>query len=679
MEQDLVGQLMRQVAQATSEKEAAKVELESLKRIVSGHLLRLNSLVTGPDASPDRISAAIQALDTDVRGRLDGEVHHLQQNTSLTADGTLEVLNNDMLRVADANEEVVSTLKAMKGTNKELVEQVRRQSEELSNLTLQRLLDMENMSKLEDAFRHEQTVWQQEAQRCVEAEQRKCAEDCSRVREHSAAHLDRCWQNALAVANKAMTIRAMQSQLKADAQAYAQETVVQMRTMERELLLRITTSAKCWQAEQGRLRDVENSLQLELRAEREVREQEAETWRSRHKTLAAELEELVSRRDREVAELQGRAVELQGKIEAEAEASRRDRQALQENIEALVKNVAMLEARSLQLESHLAQAEVERDRVQQLADTLRQQGRESDEALSEAVRNNEELREQMEVQRLDASAASDKDLKTCREMFEKRLEATAQAYLAEQRDLAKRIKSLEDAIGLKVGELQAMQERLAETSRQRDAAQREVEMWRTQHELAAKMKTDVDREFAQFRQARAIEDLERVTSAEVQRTKAQLAEAEVTLAAARAGAVEREKHLQSDELAKVQRSIAQKTEQLKSLARADEEARRRALRDLSDAKGDRSLQMSALALEDKELERRSPGTAGFGIGGAPGSAGRERDRLDSLARENEQLRRYVSEHRTATSHIEDVGGQMQKTLASMEDRAAELRRELWRP
>merc|ERR1719426_741767 len=156
--------------------------------------------------------------------------------------------------------------------------------------------------------------------------------------------------------------------------------------------------------------------------------------------------------------------------------------------------------KSDQFKSRHAQDEGERDRLQATADTLRQQIRESDEALGEAVRSNEALREQMEVQRLESQNASERDLKTCREMFEKRLEVTVHGYAAEQQDLAKRIKTYEESLGLKAGELQAVRESLAEKTRQRDALQRDVQMWKAQHELAAKMKADVDRDFSQFRQ-----------------------------------------------------------------------------------------------------------------------------------------------------------------------------------
>jgi len=895
VEEDLAAQLRRQIAQATSEKESAKIELEALKRTVDSHLLRLNGVLNAGDVSYDRLSGAIQAFDSDLRGRLDGDATALLERPG-NSEGTYEVLrhslndaqrrcqvlNGDMLRVADANEELMSTLKTLKGTNKRLVEEVQKQTEELSNLTQQRLLDTENLARLEEAFKQEQALWQQEAARCIEDEQARCNQEFTKMRDQLTSQLDECWHQAKTIAGKASQVRTQQVQLKAEVQGFSGTVTMNLKKLERELLERISSTSRRLQNEQSKLRDVEHNLQVKLRAEKEVRENETEAWRARHKTLASELEDLIARRDREVSDLQVKIEATNSTREAEAAAFRKDRAAMHDKTEVLVKDVALLEAmmqtarrKSLQLEAHLAQAEGERDRLQATAETLRQQIRESDEALGEAVRSNEALREQMEVQRLESQNASERDLKTCREMFEKRLEVTAHGYAAEQQDLAKRIKTYEESLGLKAGELQAVRESLAEKTRQRDALQRDVQMWKAQHELAAKMKADVDRDFSQFRQdslggelrrlqeqhdelttkkaelemhrnavieeaqdvqqavkarevanaerAKAIADQEMSTSAEIQRTKSSLLEAERSLASAKAEAaavaqqmnerrdsleqdlarliadqevdkreferkiqaerqncdglresfeklrnehsssykaafegpvqqisalegaiseiqrssdaelsgfrqkseklrvrveelegelarvqaklasteqevqegtsrvnlaksnhraakeaLEREKALKSEEAQQVQRSIVQKTEQLKALTRQSEDQRRRMLRDIEESKQAKSRQLAdadsrlqalrteySMAIEDKE---HTPPTVSLNV----------RDRIDGLARENETLRRYVGEHKHAASHIQDVGSQMQRTLSSMEDRAAELRRELRR-
>jgi chromosome segregation ATPase len=895
VEEDLAAQLRRQIAQATSEKESAKIELEALKRTIDSHLLRLNGVLNAGDVSYDRLSGTIQAFDSDLRGRLDGDATALLERPG-NSEGTYEVLrhslndaqrrcqvlNGDMLRVADANEELMSTLKTLKGTNKRLVEEVQKQTEELSNLTQQRLLDTENLARLEEAFKQEQALWQQEAARCIEDEQARCNQDFTKMRDQLTSQLDECWHQAKTIAGKASQVRTQQVQLKAEVQGFSGTVTMNLKKLERELLERISSTSRRLQNEQSKLRDVEHNLQVKLRAEKEVRENETEAWRARHKTLASELEDLIARRDREVSDLQVKIEGTNSTREAEAAAFRKDRAAMHDKTEVLVKDVALLEAmmqtarrKSLQLEAHLAQAEGERDRLQATAETLRHQIRESDEALGEAVRSNEALREQMEVQRLESQNASERDLKTCREMFEKRLEVTAHGYAAEQQDLAKRIKMYEESLGLKAGELQAVRESLAEKTRQRDALQRDVQMWKAQHELAAKMKADVDRDFSQFRQdslggelrrlqeqhdelttkkaelemhrnavieeaqdvqqavkarevanaerAKAIADQEMSTSAEIQRTKSSLLEAERSLASAKAEAaavaqqmnerrdsleqdlarliadqevdkreferkiqaerqncdglresfeklrnehsssykaafegpvqqisalegaiseiqrssdaelsgfrqkseklrvrveelegelarvqaklasteqevqegtsrvnvaksnhraakeaLEREKALKSEEAQQVQRSIVQKTEQLKASTRQSEDQRRRMLRDIEESKQAKSRQLAdadsrlqalrteySMAIEDKE---HTPPTVTLNV----------RDRIDGLARENEDLRRYVGQHKHAASHIQDVGSQMQRTLSSMEGRAAELRRELRR-
>ncbi|CAE8657099.1 unnamed protein product, partial [Polarella glacialis] len=156
--------------------------------------------------------------------------------------------------------------------------------------------------------------------------------------------------------------------------------------------------------------------------------------------------------------------------------------------------------KSQQLEARHSVTQGERERVQASAESLRQQIRASNEALDEAVHSNEALREQLEHQRLDCQSANERELKSCREMYEKRIDSQAQTHQGDQAELAKRVRSLEESVGLKAGKLKACQEGLLEKVRVRDSLQKDVQMWKAQFELAAKMKADVEREFAHFRQ-----------------------------------------------------------------------------------------------------------------------------------------------------------------------------------
>ncbi|CAE7237341.1 unnamed protein product [Symbiodinium sp. CCMP2592] len=153
-------------SQATTDKEHTKLKIEALKRTLDSHLLRLNSILNGPEVNFDRLASAIQGLDVELRAKLAESGDLLEAAPS---DGTYEVLrnslnetqkrckdlNDEMLRVADANEELHNTLRSLKATNRRLVEEVQKQTEELSTLTQQRLGDMEKLSKQEEAFSRE--------------------------------------------------------------------------------------------------------------------------------------------------------------------------------------------------------------------------------------------------------------------------------------------------------------------------------------------------------------------------------------------------------------------------------------------------------------------------------------------------------------------------------------------
>mmetsp|Transcript_741 Transcript_741/g.1553 ORF Transcript_741/g.1553 Transcript_741/m.1553 type:complete len:943 (-) Transcript_741:140-2968(-) len=540
---ELASQLRRQISQATSEKEAAKIEAEALKRTVDGHMMRLGSLLNSEDLSHDRLAAAVQALDNDLRGRL--EAADSVTRDMAHSDGTYEVLrhslgdaqrrcqvlNNDMLRVADANEELMSTLKTLKGTNNRLVEEVQRQTEELSNLTQQRLQDLENLTHLEDSFKKEEALWQQEGRKFIEEEQNRCDEEYTRMCTQLTSQLEDCWRHARVLASKAGSLRAAHSQVKADMLSFGDSTKGELKRVERDLIDRITSSAKMLQDEQAKLTDVENNLQAKLRAEREVRETENEAWKKRHTSLAQELDDLAARRDREVSDLRAKVESAMATREREATEAASERSALHETLESHARDIALLEAKTqtarrrvLQLEAQLSQAESDRDRLQSTAEELREQIRQSDQALAEAVRCNEALREQMEVQRQESHDANDRDLKICREMYDKRLEAAAQGANAEQADLAKKIRIMEERIGTQAGELQALQEEVSEKTRKRDALQRDVHLWKGQHELAAKMRADIERELAQFRQDSVKGELHRLqeTHDELQARKVEI-------------------------------------------------------------------------------------------------------------------------------------------------------------
>lgn len=540
---DLLGQLRKQIAKATSDKEGAKLEMDALMRMVETNVLRINGLFQSGEPSRDRLRTAIMAFDAELRGRLDSDISDIREG--VPSEATYEVLrsslqesqrrcqilNGDMLRVADANEELMSTLRALKSTNKRLVEEVQKQTEEVNTLSSQRLLDQENVQRLEDAFRHEQQLWQQAAQRCVDEEGTKKEEDFRSMESKFKEQLHEVWRQGKGLLASAASSKQHQSQLRGEVVNCSQVTQTQFKKFERELQDQITTKTKHYSAEKSKLKDKEHNLTVKLQAEKEVREHEVETWRSRYSVLTAERDDLVARSEREVSQLQAKLATLHATRDLEWENQKKDRQQLQEQLSGLTKDVALFEGmtqtartRGLSLEAAVSQKEGDRARLNETSDSLSQQIRESDEALGEAVRSNEALREQMEVQRLDSHSANERDLKLCRDMYEKRIEVAAQNYAVEMSDLHQRIHQLEEALGLRAGDVQTMKDQLSEVTKMRDQTQRENSNWKSQHELAEKLRNEVDQEFNKFRQESAGTEMRRLqeTQDESSSKKAQL-------------------------------------------------------------------------------------------------------------------------------------------------------------
>merc|ERR1719463_392978 len=72
-----------------------------------------------------------------------------------------ESLNGDMMRQSEANEELVQTLNTVKDANKWLLEQIRYQTDEITQLTQQRVIDEEKMENMSRKHRSEEEMWRQ--------------------------------------------------------------------------------------------------------------------------------------------------------------------------------------------------------------------------------------------------------------------------------------------------------------------------------------------------------------------------------------------------------------------------------------------------------------------------------------------------------------------------------------
>jgi len=168
--EDVIYSLQHRVAEETGEKEGVKMEMGFLKKLVDGYRRRLVGLVQeDPAPGPFKLAAVdlIDGLNADLHerlvqsdGTLDGRISP-RGNDGRTAEQLRKALQeaqrrveslllerDEMLRQAEANDELINSLQAAKEQNKRLLEQIRAQNEEIGTLTQQRLADQEYMEQI---------------------------------------------------------------------------------------------------------------------------------------------------------------------------------------------------------------------------------------------------------------------------------------------------------------------------------------------------------------------------------------------------------------------------------------------------------------------------------------------------------------------------------------------------
>jgi len=184
-EDETLQRMHQRISQEATEKEAYKMDASQLRRVVELHIRQLSSLVT-TGWTPEgyrRLRNSIETFDAEVKNRCvltDADLRQIKAGGASggkdTQQRSYELLrqslheaqkrcasyNDNMLRVAHANDELAGTLNTVKNTNKRLVDQLQYQSDEVSTLIQQRLQDEEKLDRLKKQFEKEQDAWRSE-------------------------------------------------------------------------------------------------------------------------------------------------------------------------------------------------------------------------------------------------------------------------------------------------------------------------------------------------------------------------------------------------------------------------------------------------------------------------------------------------------------------------------------
>uniref|UniRef100_A0A7S4QUI8 Uncharacterized protein n=1 Tax=Alexandrium monilatum TaxID=311494 RepID=A0A7S4QUI8_9DINO len=498
-------------------------QLASLARGVEMHVQQLNAACVERWGYPAGVDSeqilrevasfrqAMQERLSQLRPEQDasaGTVHEALRQSLSSAQRRCASLNEDMLRVADANEELMSSMQTVKATNRRLADQLQTQGDEIAQLTKLRLVDEERIDELSQRNREECLRWRADLEERIRSSEAEVAALYQDRRASLVAKLQEVRRGLRLLTPRLQGLRRLQAAAASEARAGLAEW--RSDVFERIAGRLAERFASQRRADEGRLLQLDDEIHAKsakLAFEREARQREANAHRQRESELAAEGRELAGRAEGELARLRAELTAAETLREAEARGAEQDRQAVCRRLRELVTSTASLDVQleslrgtALALEEQRVRKEAERQRLDEELHAAKQRLQRSDEALEKAVANNEELRRQMEAQRAQAHASRSRAIGDCSQQAEAELAGLVTNQRRESLALAERMQGLEQELAARAAEAARLQLTTESKGAERAALQRECALWRAQEELAASLRAEVERDFTEAKE-----------------------------------------------------------------------------------------------------------------------------------------------------------------------------------
>jgi len=440
---------------------------------------------------------------------LDTGPYEALRKSLVDAQDRCAALNDEMMRLADANEELMNTMQSVKSANRKHISEIQTQSDEIARLLRERLNSEQRRAELAQHHKVEMEEFEADVERRLQAQESESRAAFQTRRQQLVSTLRKMQDSARTLAVQAAGLRSMQvaasSEVKSALASWGAST---FENLGRELATRV--AQQCREDEAGilQLEDEAHLQTVRLGVEREARERDA-------RNLYAQKKELLDEANAAAALAEATHAELRAELESAEMA--REEQACRANI-ACHRCFENLRTSSMQAESMRAMAEVakginwslekqcakgdaERRRTDEEAQAAAHNLRESDHALDQAVASNEHLRRQMESQRLDAQAKHRQAIELCKKQFELDHARLLKAHGQENENLVCKVEELQQAQAAKEVEVVKLTLAIEKRTRDRNALQRECASWKAQEELAGQFRTEVERELAEVHAA----------------------------------------------------------------------------------------------------------------------------------------------------------------------------------
>eukprot|EP00403_Amphidinium_massartii_P008589 CAMPEP_0178412192 /NCGR_PEP_ID=MMETSP0689_2-20121128/21885_1 /TAXON_ID=160604 /ORGANISM="Amphidinium massartii, Strain CS-259" /LENGTH=908 /DNA_ID=CAMNT_0020033425 /DNA_START=1 /DNA_END=2727 /DNA_ORIENTATION=- len=430
------------LADVREERDSAKATLERLRKAADFYRRAICNGLTRSGSSQHEVRAQLRDLARAMESEVSGSASRREQwppsptktyevlRQSLDeAQKRCESLNFDMVHQAEANEDLMDTLSHTKDSNHRLLDQIRLQTDEIAQLTQQRIGIEEQMDQLTHKHAAERDTARDAVQQRVEELRRSSADQLSSTREHLRKKL-MTFQGKLQAAGTTVA-KLLEEQQSTKLQAVSMQDGFQdvLQSGKVQLL------SRCSGATERRVAVLQNkktelrSLEQQLQHERKARQSEGLAWSQRYASLAADKEEVQAHNTREVSELTAQIQALERMLAAERGAWDEDKRRLHQRQQDASKRKASLATELEASDRRLGQLEEQEKAVQaenavmegQVVKELRSHARELDDELASALSANEHLRRQMEEQRTRLREKSEMDMREAQAHYDKKI------------------------------------------------------------------------------------------------------------------------------------------------------------------------------------------------------------------------------------------------------------------
>eukprot|EP00747_Dinoflagellata_sp_TGD_P021983 gnl/TRDRNA2_/TRDRNA2_128831_c0_seq2.p1 gnl/TRDRNA2_/TRDRNA2_128831_c0~~gnl/TRDRNA2_/TRDRNA2_128831_c0_seq2.p1 ORF type:complete len:1008 (+),score=235.61 gnl/TRDRNA2_/TRDRNA2_128831_c0_seq2:223-3024(+) len=364
--------------------------------------------------------------------------HEMLKHSLQESQRRCENLNAEMLRQAQASEELLRALTSTREANKRLTDQVRQQAEEITTLSRQRIGDQEQLEELRKRHRVEDDLLEKDAQRRLASIQEDAQARCQRA-QYQLHDRMRFMQGRLQQTLKdVVRLKAEHADHKRTVKSNTEAMQQLMQQAERGIMQRLDGYLRQQSQFRTTSEQVVRDLEARIATEHEMRVNEVSSWSHRHALLSGERDDLQSRLTRDVSQLTSHIQVGEKSREEERRAWVEERSRLQQvqdelahqratadaTIEQLRRETPKLEAANAKLEQELRGS-------QQRVTELQRQVRESEDALATSVASNQNLRDQLEDERVRLTATQEAAIAAARDACQQKLNLSAESAQAE--------------------------------------------------------------------------------------------------------------------------------------------------------------------------------------------------------------------------------------------------------